>query len=38
MSDRRSVGCVTRTTCLTVVGLAVLIALILLIAGICSSR
>jgi hypothetical protein len=33
----RNVGCVTRTTCLTVVGLFVAVALVLLIAGVCSS-
>lgn len=32
-----NVGCVTRTTCLTVVGLFVAVALVLLIAGVCSS-
>jgi hypothetical protein len=34
---RQTVGCVTRTTCLTLVGIAVGIALVLLVAGICSS-
>jgi hypothetical protein len=33
----RNVGCVTRTTCLTVVGLFVAVALVLLIAGVISS-
>jgi hypothetical protein len=33
----QNVGCVTRTTCLTVVGLFVAVALVLLIAGVCSS-
>jgi hypothetical protein len=34
---RRTVGCVTHTTCLTLVGLFVLVAAVLLIAGVCSS-
>jgi hypothetical protein len=33
----QNVGCVTRTTCLTVVGVFVAIAAVLLIAGVCSS-
>jgi hypothetical protein len=33
----QNVGCVTRTTCLTVVGLFVAVAAVLLIAGVCSS-
>lgn len=33
----RNVGCVTRTTCMTVVLLFVAVALVLLIAGVCSS-
>ncbi len=33
----RNVGCVTRTTCLTVVGLFVAVAVVLLIAGVISS-
>ena len=32
-----SVGCVTRTTCLTVVAIVGALALVLLVAGICSS-
>jgi hypothetical protein len=34
----RNVGCVTHTTCMTVVGLFVLVAAILLIAGVCATR
>jgi hypothetical protein len=33
----RNVGCVTRTTCLTVVGLFVAVAAVLLVAGVISS-
>jgi hypothetical protein len=37
LKPSRNVGCVTRTTCLTVVGLFVAVALVLLIAGVISS-
>jgi hypothetical protein len=37
MRRPETVGCVTRTTCLTVVGLFAAIAAVLLIAGVCSS-
>jgi hypothetical protein len=36
-APRRYVGCVTHTTCLTLVGIFVAVAVVLLIAGVCSS-
>jgi hypothetical protein len=37
VSTAQNVGCVTRTTCLTLVGMFALVAVVLLIAGVCSS-